>query len=877
MAQTDTDNHSSSSNSTTPPSETTLTDDVIDFGTSELGHYLQPTGHSTNTTKKPEGQSMCQHQPSSSVSMQQQQPIHTDYESSAAEESDVFTLGKYKTAEYALLSYSRTNKLHKLQALLDAKAKEEISLNLNFRGQQKQNFSWSALHLACYFGHIHVVEQLLSRKTFREEIDINNKNNSGDTPLHKATLTNRVHIVQYLLSNGANVFIKNCDGLLAKQLTKDKHIFDMLEAAEQADKILFKQNMFKAVDNGDLQKLQEYFHHYNMLADASGIQLGKDDTQNRPCNPTDSTHKDDGVPTEPKCDNLPSADYVNQMTDDRGNTLLHLAAMRGFKAICIYLLEHGFDPYRKNDLGQSCLDLSSYQLRQLFMSVKPANTQLKRMSKERVTRFEGPLMKRVRVLGWKQIYVVLENGVILLFNNRKDSMNKSRRGYKYLESATCEPDPVDVGLFTVCFSDRSRATFLVSSEHMNQYASYRPSSSGPETSRNLSCNQIELIRQKWIDSVRDHIVYSTEFIRKGLKFNDDYENDNRNNIDDMSSLNHLLPMDTIKSFFQEVRAHYNILERHAESLCILVRSLNTSNAAVPNSLETSQRKPTTAPVEAENNPQNASSSTAASTGTRLFGFIRGTKQASTPTSNEDELATQRLQQSSLASSIRARNNSVTNEFLQDSWPCVLFHLRLLMESTENTKTTLGQALALMEHQEQLRQDRIQDQEERCRVLEDSLHALALDHHELEKSLSMSQIYQSANGGRSVSMSTDLNEYFDAFEDFDDEKTMTPDSSLSDDEFDRKIQELMGEEIDENRMIPSTSSRAVQNRNQDHQYGYEVKNENDEDDKADEEDDIQSNCSALTVETVTDQYLSTVDASQLADFEPRHELAGPPSR
>lgn len=880
MATTPTNNQSSSSSSTTPPSETTLADDNVDFETSELEKYLQPA-RQTNVPK-PGVQIDQQQQSSPSSSMQYQQQkqaqnyplaIHTDYESSAAEDSELFTLGKYETAEFALLSYSRTNKLDKLQGLLEAKARGEISLNLNFKGQQKQNFSWSALHLACYFGHIHIVELLLSKKDYRDEIDINIKNNSGDTPLHKATLTNRVQIVQFLLSNGANVFIKNCDGLLAKQLTSNKHIFDMLEAAEQADKILFKQNMFKAVDNGDLKKLQDYFHHYNMLADSPSMEASVESETQQSGNDQAASSVSNREPENeasipdlpaPQCDNVPSADDVRQMTDERGNTLLHLASMRGFKAICIYLLEQGFDPYRKNDLGQSCIDISSYQLRQLFMSVKPANNQLKRLTKERVTRFEGPLMRRVRILGWKQIYVVLENGVILLFNNRKDSMNKSRRGYKYLESATCEPDPNSMGLFTVCFSDRSRATFLVSPGHINQYASFRSMSAGQDTSAK-TCNQIDVIRQKWVDSIRDHIVYSTEFIRRGLKFNDDDDSEGRSdadNLNNLSNLNHLLPLDTIKSFFQEARAHYSILERHSESLCTLVQSLNASSAAqTTNSLEACQRSP---PVEPDASQRNVSSSTS-STGARLFGFIRASRQASNLTNNEDE----RTQQTFATNSTRLRNISLTNEFLQDSWPCVLFHLRLLMESTENTKNNLGQALALMEHQEQLRQNRIQEQDERCRVLEDSLHALARDHHELEKSLSMSQIYQSPNGCRSISMSTDLNEYFDAFEDFDDEKTMTPDSSLGDDEFDRKIQELIGEEDEEAGPIAG-SSKHVQSKRQD-RLGYTVgeqRENSDGEDEEEEEDDMRSNCSALTAETITDQYLSAADTSQLGAIEPQ---------
>lgn len=827
-----------SSNSTTPPSETTFADEVLIPETPRDSINVQ-----TSQQKVKKCESICQ-----------DQIINTDYESSAAEDLEVFskTDSKYENAECALLSYSRTNKLDKLKALLDAKLEDEISLDLNFKGQQKQNYSWSALHLACYFGHKQVVDYLLSKRAFREEININVQNHSGDTPLHKATLTNRVELVQLLLSNGANVFLKNCDGLLAKQLTNNKHILDMLKAAEQVDKTRIRQDMFKAVDNGDLDKLQEYLKHYSYYIEASGVidNLNAIKGNGQDAFVVDNESGRNQPSGNQAKKNLSSNELISQMVDERGNTLLHLAAMRGFKAICVYLLEQGFDPYRKNTLGQTCIDLSSYQLRQLFTTVKPALSQLKRLSSQRVTRFEGSLLKKVRILGWKQTYVVLENGVFLLFNNRKDSMNKARRGYKYLESATCDPDNNDLGMFTICFSDRSRATFLVTSDHLNNHTYFRPTTHDYDKTVTPT-NQIELIRQKWIDSIRDHIRYSTDFIKSGLKFNDDDEGEGDNFTlgDDISNLNHLLPIDTIKSFIQEARAHYSILNRHADSLCNLVKSINDS-AKANNSFESSGRDDESKAVE--NNPpsNNAFPDTGnVSTGSRLLGFIRPSRQSRVNSMSTDEAPMNQNLQPLSTNSSRRRNNSLTNEFIQDNWHCILFHLRLLIESSENTKISMSQALALLEHQEQLRQNRIQDQEERCRVLEDSLHALARDHHELEKSLSMSQVYHSV-ATRSMSMSTDLNEYFDAFEDFDDEKTMTPTSMPSDEDIKQKIQDVinepgMNDDEQDNRAFADKVSnqlrRLISNRN--------CQASSDED-----EDDLRSNCSALTVETISEQTL-----------------------
>lgn len=820
-----------SSTSTTPPSEATLNDDSIQEEVTPLVARFQNNHINTDLDE-----------PVLDVRQNVQLPTshETDYESSAAED---LTSIDFNNAESALLTYSRTNKLDKLKALLAAKLNGSITLDLNFRGLQKRNFSWSALHLACYFGHKDVVALLL-QKNFIKEIDINIQNNSGDLPLHKAALTGRVDIVQLLLTHGSNVFIKNCDGLLAKQLTQEVRIRDMLVAAEMADKNRTKEAMFKAVDNGDLRKLQDYFGDYGSYFEDIPTSIEKNG-ENCDGNQAGTSNADIG--------SQQTLNVISQMTDDRGNTLLHIAAMRGFKAICVYLLEQGFDPYKKNNLAQTCIDLSSYQLRQLFITVKPKSNHLKRICSQRVNRFEGPLMKKVRILGWRQIYVVLENGVILLFNNRKDSMNKSRKGYKYLESATCEPDLNDIGTFNVCFSDKSRATFLVNVDQLSYYSTFRNAS---QESEKLNVNQVELVRQKWINSIRDHIRYSTDFIRNGLKIHDFDDDDENKNDSDITTLNHLLPIDTIKSFVQEARAHYSILERHAESLCNLVQSINSSSRS---------KYTTDAITSAENEQIDAIPIATGSSrsGSRLLGLIRPSRTArGIPVTADDNISTHSMQTGTITT--RQRNNSLTNEFVQNDWHCILFHLRLLIESTQNTKLSMSQALALMEHQEQLRQNRIQDQDERCRILEDSLHALARDHHEMEKSISMSQLYHSAVA-RSMSMSTDLNEYFDAFEDFDDEKTMTPNSMPSDEDLSVRIQEMEAAEeetLNDRQPFMRISSRDVSFQREDLVAGgYASDRVGASED--DDEDDTQSNCSALTVETVSDgSYLADRRANDL---------------
>lgn len=822
----------SSSKSSSPDtlSEATLGDDSI------ISEAVIPPSHKNKATMEQ------LHQASTSLKVDNIiDTINTDYESSAPEDLDSYPSTKYLNAEWALLAYSRTNKLEKLKALLEAKLTGQISLDLNFKGQQKKNYSWTALHLACYFGHSEIIQELLSNSQLRNEIDVNIQNHSGDTPLHKAAFTNRMQIVQLLLSHDANVFIENCDGLLARQLTSDREIIKMLKAAEQSDRNKVKLDLFKAVDNGDLKSLQKYFKTFGSFHENSyqNNLLDNGDTSHLNVieERRDSSVSLGSLTSRQIRDNLKLSDETfEQMIDERGNTLLHLATMRGFRAICIYLLEQGFDPYKRNDLGQSCFDLSSYQLRQLFSTVKPNSNHLKRLYKQRVSRFEGPLLKKVRILGWRRLYVVLENGMILLFNNQRDSMNKSRRGYKYLESVTMEIDPDNIGMFTLSFPDRTRATFMVTADHLNCYTSFKMNSTEANNGTKQVRNQIELIRQKWIDSLADHIQYSTVFIRKGLKINDNFDEYFDN--EDLSSVNHMLPIDTMKSLVQEARAHYSILERHAESLCSLIQSIG-SPGKLTQSVDVSHETGNSNNGDSPSNTQAPMNQNFSTSG-RLFGLIKSSKATNVKLIDK---------QSYQSSPPRKRSESLTTGFIQDDWHCILFHLRLLMESAQNTKNSMGQTVSLIDHQEHIRQTRLQDLEERCRILEESLHTLARDHHELEKSLSMSQIYHST-AARSMSLSTDLNEYYDAFEDFDDERTMTPKSSPSMEDLRRRVKEVIDEENrSSNQASTSGAPRSTfyDNNTQDgDNSGFAVV------DEEEVEDDLRSNCSALTMDTVSER-------------------------
>lgn len=90
--------------------------------------------------------------------------------------------------EEQFLHCARNGDLPGIQRLLMSKIREEMQININCKGKSKSNLGWTPLHLACYFGHKDVVEELL-----KAGADVNLPNNIGDTPLHKAAFTGRKH------------------------------------------------------------------------------------------------------------------------------------------------------------------------------------------------------------------------------------------------------------------------------------------------------------------------------------------------------------------------------------------------------------------------------------------------------------------------------------------------------------------------------------------------------------------------------------------------------------------------------------------------------------------------------------------------------------
>ncbi|XP_072113631.1 oxysterol-binding protein-related protein 1-like isoform X1 [Mobula birostris] len=305
-------------------------------------------------------------------------------------------------AEDQLLYQARNGDLTGIRQLLEECKDGKVTLNINCKGQSKSNFGWAPLHLACYFGHKDVVEELL-----KAGADVNVVNDVGDTPLHRASFTGRKELVLLLLQHSADTGVINGDGETARGVTQDADIRCMLEAAEVTQQ----------------RKLEELLLMATREGDAAGITA----LLNRPNPPA-----------------------VN-CTDRLGNTPLHCAAYRGQKQCTIRLLKCGADASIKNNNNQLPYDLAcGTEIRQIL-----GGKSYKGMHKM-VQRFEGPLFKRSRFFGWNLFWVVLEHGVLSWFHSQSEAKTDLYRlGCKNLTQAVCMVKGTEQRVFSVKFFDDS--------------------------------------------------------------------------------------------------------------------------------------------------------------------------------------------------------------------------------------------------------------------------------------------------------------------------------------------------------------------------------------------------------------------------------------
>ncbi|CAL8279905.1 unnamed protein product [Lota lota] len=335
--------------------------------------------------------------------------------------------------EAQLLRHAKEGNRSRVQSLLRLMMDQSHHFNLNCRSRNGASAGWTSLHLSSYFGHKDVVEDLL-----KAGAHVNLQDDLGDTPLHKAASSSRKEIVLMLLRYDACTSIINGTAQIPRNVTEDDEIITMLEAAERRAVRRKEEHLLQAAREGDVITLSKLLN----LKEVPDIHC----------------------------------------RDLLGNTPLHCAAYRGQEHCVVKLLKHGASPSFTNKHAQTAFDIASTdELKQILAAAADKETS------STVKKFEGPLWKSSRFLGWRYHWVVLENGNLSWYHRRADALSGVRRqGSEALTLAYCMIKPWDNCYFTLRCFDSTDHHFKVSSK----------------------TNSITT-RRKWLDAFDVHSTYSS--------------------------------------------------------------------------------------------------------------------------------------------------------------------------------------------------------------------------------------------------------------------------------------------------------------------------------------------------------------------------------
>ena len=139
------------------------------------------------------------------------------------------------------------------QMFIDLILKYNADVNLISRD------GWSSLHICSFKGNINIIHILLKLKKIKFNISLPNLG----TPLHCACQQNNISMVSLLLTR-SSADIKNINGLLPKDLTKDRNIIKLINKVMNVQNN-FDENLDKSGNNNANEINSEHLEKYSFL------------------------------------------------------------------------------------------------------------------------------------------------------------------------------------------------------------------------------------------------------------------------------------------------------------------------------------------------------------------------------------------------------------------------------------------------------------------------------------------------------------------------------------------------------------------------------------------------------------------------------------
>ncbi|MHB9146964.1 MAG: ankyrin repeat domain-containing protein [Candidatus Amoebophilus sp.] len=241
----------------------------------------------------------------------------------------------------------------------------------------KGEYNDLVLHWAAARGNVHITKLLLEHEAYicaklnwdvfqrsvesvhclvEREFAINSKDDSGDTPLHKAARNGHLEVVEILLEQGANVNVTNIKGLTPYQVAKEVSILTVLGALSITDVNVLDKRVEKENVSNELKKV----HKGGVgVTSASANSLAKNRYDD-----TDIIRKNKSLQkaivrgdVERVSKLINTGLDINTKNID-GNTLLHLAVINNHVELVRLLLQLGAKWNVENKSGRTPLQFA---------------------------------------------------------------------------------------------------------------------------------------------------------------------------------------------------------------------------------------------------------------------------------------------------------------------------------------------------------------------------------------------------------------------------------------------------------------------------------------------------------------------------------------
>lgn len=191
---------------------------------------------------------------------------------------------------------------------------------------------------ACMAGDKTEVNRLI-----RNGFDINTTNYSGSTALHMLTRKNKFEMVQYLVQNGCDINRRNDEGWTALHLAVDCGHYTLVKFMVKNQANLAALNYYGdlPLDMANNKEIKEYLSHEMQKRDIDAEKVHNDEAEEMF-----------------KIGN--DASFASKTHPDNGETLLHIAAARGYMKVINLLLEQGADIEKRDNDGWTPLHAAVY-------------------------------------------------------------------------------------------------------------------------------------------------------------------------------------------------------------------------------------------------------------------------------------------------------------------------------------------------------------------------------------------------------------------------------------------------------------------------------------------------------------------------------------